>query len=382
LGGANNPNDLFRCMGKLLVSDVLFTTSGPVTTVFNESGLRTGNDASNPAQFKNLVSGWIDATPVFPAGSLTAPYSAQPTEFIGLSSSFPSTPTITDEGELAMRSLFTRRFNQIFSYFKKSAPCVEVGACADASIARCAREILLQEYRVIVREFLAEAKLLFSAQAQAVTFNRTTAVVPVELAAAQIFDLHWAPAATSCPTPSDPGVVTNSPATCINTLLNVKLPTQRDWAIAPTPVLAGINATAERIKAMGLGSINAYLHKLGLPLKSHPLSDHVLLDLHDSDAEYAFNFGVLEDIFNRDSKVSFANDTCFQFPPYSIQLGQTAVDQWKSVVNSFLSMPERNLCSLYLHMQDANRYETTMALAVSAVRPNMFRSSGALGTTC
>jgi len=184
--------------------------------------------------------------------------------------------------------------------------------------------------------------------------------------------LHWAPAATSCPSPSTIAGVD----ACFNTLRDVGLPTQRSWTAS---VINDINAAADRVKLLGLGSINTYLHKLGSPIKSHPVSGSLLQDLHGSEAEFAFNFGILEDILNRDEKAFFASKTCFEFPPWA---SATSEANWMSAVNSFINPPRaNNLCELYLDMQ-SSRYPGGALPQGDGVRKNMFRYFGQMGSAC
>lgn len=227
--------------------------------------------------------------------------------------------------------------------------------------------------------FLDEAKLLFPTFPTLKTFNHSR-VTPVELAAAQIFDLHWAPATVpqDC-LDEDQNDFFTSPVSCMAQLREAPLLTQRNLATLTPAQQNAITAAGELVKSLGLGSVNAYLAKLNEPLKPHPLSDNLLLDLRGSAAEYAFNFGILERVFALDARTSSVNETCLNVAhaPYA-PTSPEAASLWRGVVEEFtvgFAAP-RTLCKLMMEMNrpPLSHYENRYDFL--EVRTKMFRATG------
>lgn len=351
-------NGLFRGMGKLLIDDAFRSTY----TQFNESGMRTGSDASNPTQFKNMVTGWLDESLVFP---LPSSYSNQTFGSYTTYGGVESYPTsLTDGAEMGMRTLFARRFLQIYTNTINSSPCTNPGACDNPSIGRCVREIVISEYRSIAREFLKEAKALFPNSL--FSFNSSEGfIAPVELGAAKIFDLHFAsPEVPDCLNlNTTPNV--DRPETCLQSLEDTGLWVQRNLSLLPATT---INSLVNQTKILGLGSLNAYLKKLNQKQKDYALlSDNLLLDLHGSAAEYAINFGILEDILNRDQRNETVTATCLE----NNQFGNTLYTQ---LFNNFLATwvgpsSTRTLCGL---IQSMSTPSFAFPLSGVGYHPRMF----------
>ena len=367
-------NALFRGMGKLLIDDVFRSSAAEL---LNEKGYRSATDASNPAQFKNLVSGWIDESQIFPEASTVAPYNGT-SEFgptPGTLSAFPY--TITDESEKLMRSLFFRRYNQIFSRLNDVAPCKITTRCNVPKLARCVKEIAILEFRAVAREFLEEAKSLFPTLSTFKKFPQDPSfVTPVEIAGAQIFDLHLKQSGGDVCS-STTLLASGNPLACFNSLYNLPLRAQTDISSLSS---ATVNEIGDLVKSLGLGSVNAYLAKLGAPLKAHPLSDHLLLDLHDSPAaEYAINFGILETILDQDSRSNMANVTCREFFPYNDPQGGAS---WNIALGEFLpSAANRTLCSLISLMRSFSTNPVyNFGFTASNLKPNMFRTGAGTGS--
>jgi len=353
-------NLLFRGMGKFLLDDVF----SPSTTYFNESGLRTASDASNPAQFKNIATGWIDLSVVFP---MISPYRND----IWLGGNLASySNTVNDDTEKIMRTLWSQRYNMVYNQFASNAFCSQAPLCDPGLLGRCVRELVIAEFRAVVKEFLAEAKLLFPSPQLFASVN--TSVAPVELAAAKLFDLHLA-ANTANPSCAALNTLnTDKLLNCIDSAHNVGLPTQRDLSSLGTTITSYVNT----VKSLGLGSLNAYLAKLNVPprVPYSSQSDNVLQDLHGSAAEYAFNFGILETILAQDSRADSANATCVLAGQ---GLSAANMPLFQSAVNSFLlAVPAQTLC-LVLQALNTGNYN---AITPTNLHPHMFRADPATGS--
>jgi hypothetical protein len=265
-----------------------------------------------------------------------------------------------------MRSIFARRYNDIQTKFRTlNAPCTAqpAGSCNIPALARCVRELAIFEFRTIAKEFLLEAKVLFP---NAETFPPINSIAPVELAAARIFDLHLgAPNNAACS--NFDSFASSISAACISAAKNTSLSTQIDLSL-----ISSITSTANQVKSLGLGSLNSYLVKLGLPPKSYSaLKDHLLLDLRGSGAEYAFNFGIVENILNQDLRNETAVAVCsFNYP--SSNTNPSLVDAYNLAVSTFLAdATSRTLCTL---LKD-------MGVPTSSLQSNMFRVN-ALDPSC
>jgi hypothetical protein len=337
-----------------LLDDVLNTS----TAIFAEPGLRTGSDPSNPAQFKNLQTGWIDLSVIFP---LPSGYSS--TTYSNAAGSLGSySVNVSDDSEKIMRTLWTQRYNQVYQNFYNQAWCSPSGSniCDRAAMGRCVRELVIVEFRSVVNEFLSEAKLLFPGQS---SFTRDdTFVAPVELTAAKLFDLHFAaPVQTACNNLNT--YSTDVLSTCLNTAHTVALPVQRDLnQVGASTITSYIND----LKSYGVGSLNAYLAKLGVSQQNYSLlSDNILTDLRGSRAEYAINFGIFENILAQDSRAVSANATCYtnlQFPSNPQSVGQML-----NSVGAFLTTASsQTLCTLLKDMG-------TTAISTGQLHPHMFR---------
>lgn len=364
-------NGLFRGMGKLLLDDAFKPSYVPM----NEWGMRTGSDPSNPVQFKNLLTGWLDMSLVFPIPPSYGESVFNAISDTGGADVYPI--NLTDGSEMGMRTLFSRRYAQMFSSFLSTAPCTTQGRCSRGALSRCVREIALLEYRSIAREFLAEAKTMFPANQQP-SFNlNNESLFPVELSAAKIFDLHFAsPEVADCLSLNN-NTVFDAPDKCLSKLLSTGLSTQRNLT---TDLPAGtINNYVNQTKILGLGSLNAYLSKLNQNIQPYNnLSDNVLFNLHGSAAEYAVNFGILESILNRDERNSKETvyATCRANNKFEDGNDYTTFDR----VLAFWIEPSstRTLCGLFADMS----YPKAQNLVLNVgYRPNMFRTAS-ISSTC
>jgi hypothetical protein len=278
------------------------------------------------------------------------------------------TSTMSDGPESAMRSIFARRYNQLYERINGVAPCSS--ACNAAKLGRCARDLMLVEFQAVAREFFAEAKTLPLSNWNSDSFTPNPNVAPVELAAARLFDFHIG-VAVSCSL-TDPTV---NPNACIQAASSTALLTQRSLAADGT-----ISATTNLVKAFGLGSINTYLSKLGKSELSYASqNDNLLIDIHGSPAEYAFNFGILESILAQDSRSESANTTCFA--NMQGQFSGNGDLQFANVVNPIISAGKtRTLCTLLQDMASAGgNYQINVA---GELHTNMFRKDAAPSGTC
>jgi hypothetical protein len=211
-------------------------------------------------------------------------------------------------------------------------------------MARCVKELVTVEFRSVAKEFIEEAKLLNlgSNWNTAVTFGSNANLVPAELAAAKIFDLHLAAPSLSDCASATLDDVNGNPVNCIVAAQGTSLWTQRDLSSVST-----LNALTNQVKSFGLGSLNAYLSKLALQQVPYSgLHDNLFLDLHGSSAEYAINFGILENILARDSRADNATFTCTT----NLQLGPNQIG-FENFMNVFLTAAKtRTLCTLLQDM--------------------------------
>jgi hypothetical protein len=228
---------------------------------------------------------------------------------------------------------------------------------------------MLIEFRAIAKEFIAEAKTLSLPNWNNASFMPNPNIAPVELVAARLFDFHIG-VAVSCSL-SDPTV---NPVTCIQAASTTALVGQRSLAADGT-----INATTNKVKAFGLGSINTYLSALGKAERSYASqNDNLLIDLHGSPAEYAFNFGILENILAQDSRSEAANATCFANLD---QFGGTGDLLFDNVISGIVTAGKtRTLCTL---LQDMATGAGTNQINVGGeLHTNMFRKVASPSGTC
>jgi len=277
-----------------------------------------------------------------------------------------------------MLTIFMRRYNQLFDqFFSGQAPCSLV-SCNKPSLARCVRELAILEFRAITREFLDEAKLLPLPNWNVNSFPANANVAPVELSAAKLFDLHLgAPDIPACDSFTS---VNSDPVNCIATAHNTPLVTQQDVTQLPAGT---INTLTNQVKALGVGSLNAYLAQLGAsPVPYSSLTDNFLIDLHGSAAEYAFNFGILEQIYAQDSRSTSANATCNANIPFAPS--STSSQQFQNALNSFFPVAQtRTLCTLFQSMSPtpAGGLGGTYAFASAPpLHTHMFRQEAVTGS--
>jgi hypothetical protein len=283
-----------------------------------------------------------------------------------------------DVDEKAIVNIFLQRHNQLVAQMMGAAPCSSAGKCSAAGVERCIREIVILELRAVAAEFLAEAKNLPGTNWNtAVSFPPVTNA-PVELAAAHIFDFHFAEATplTSCcsfSTPSD------DPSYCISTAqmtpLNVQIPL--------TGMTSSINAATEQVKTLGLGSINTYLHALNVTEMSYASQNaNLLVDLHGSAAEYAINFGILQSILNSDSRAGAGNATatCSANLQFSLPVDTASFNaQVSSMVTGAQS---RTLCTILQAMSNPAIYGQLASCVPASLHRRMFRADEASTGSC
>jgi len=313
-------NMLFRGMGKLLLDDIFATAQNK--SFASDDGLRTGSDPSNPTEFKNMVTSWIDGSPIYRSPEPYATAGLTPgVAPLASSGSLDSTKLypIADQDEKAMLAIFSRRHNDLMQRFRAATPCSDQTKCPPGALAQCVREIVILELRALASEFIKEAKNTqlwpaFPNWDPTIKFASDPGVVPIEAAAARLFDFHLvAPtpsAQAQCFSNTNVGV---DPTTCITASAKVGLQTQTAISPPPTAVANLLNSVSDNIKAFGLGSYNSYRRKVGLTEIVYALQNNSLLnDIHNSKLEYAFNFGFIEDILAQDllGTVDSANATC------------------------------------------------------------------------
>jgi len=364
---------LFRGMGKLLLDD-MFRTS---TAYFNETGLRTGSDPSNPAQFKNTQTGWLDLSVLFPTPA-TYDTTTRFVNFVDGNGRIPFNPQgITDQGEFAMILIWFGRYNQIIDFMQRTTPCSTFsGGCAAGKAGRCARAITILEYQSVAREFLREAKAMnFSANWTNAKFDPTLNV-PVEVGAARLFDLHLNH--DNVPRCNIPSYDRNNVTFCVQDALLVKLQKQ----IAPSS--SAINDAVNFANALGINSLNAYLRKLGMGPEDLDPTGNILFDLHGSRAEYAFNFGFLESILDQDLKTasSYTRQVCLTA---NSPLDVNSVQPW----NDFLTYVIRQavnttLCKVIQSaVNDHGAYSFGLFTPILPnLHPNLFRNDEPLTGSC
>jgi len=244
------------------------------------------------------------------------------------------------------------------------------GSCSSLTLNadRCVREIVILELRSIASEFLTEAKNLALPNWVPTSFGQNANIVPVEVAAADIFDYHLVNhnttqcALTGTDTPNNVGL-------CIANATGTALPAQVDLSTISN---AAINATSNLVKLMGLGLLNSYLHKLNLAELSYAtLNDNLLVDLHGSQAEYAFNFGILSDILAQDSQTNSANATCHSQFSFT-GANSVSFELW---LNGYIPpASSRTLCTMLQNMSGTGGFTTTTWL-----HTHMFRLETATG---
>jgi len=223
--------------------------------------------------------------------------------------------------------------------------------------------------------FLKEAQRLALPNWMNATFGPNANVVPVELAAADIFDFHLVnPSSTYCV--SLTGTETpNALASCIANATVMALPAQVDLS---TVNGALINSTSNLVKTLGVGLLNSYLHKLGVSEQNYTnLNDNFLVDLHGSQAEYAINFGILSDVLNQDSQTNVANATCHT--AFSFTGGSSAA--FEAFLNLFIPPAStRTMCTMLQNM--ATGSSPTFLSGTSWLHTNMFRASESPSGSC
>jgi len=232
-------------------------------------------------------------------------------------------------------------------------------------------ELCILEFRSIVREFLDEAKRIPFLSGHIKTFPTNATVAPVELGAAAIFDLHLG-AAVDIPACDGAFSGSSDPTACLTAAQSTQLFTQRNLGTST----ATINTLSNQAKSLGLGNLNAYLALLGeSPVDFSTLSNppNFLQDLQGSAAEYAFNFGILEQIYAQDSRSDSANATCLANLQF---VNNVNTQQFQNALNSFIPLAKnRTMCTLFQSME-------ALAGGIGAVplHPRMFIQETATGS--
>lgn len=358
-------NALFRGMGKLLLDDI-FKAS---TTYFNESGLRTGSDAANPAQYKNLQTGWVDLSSMYVA---PAPYNTtrfQDTLSIPFTR-IPENPNgITDPGEYAMMLVFLSRHNALLDEFLRNSPCSGF-TCDRREVARCSRIITIIEYQSIAREFLAEAKAMnLSADWNNARFAKLDSVVPAEVGAARLFDLHLdSDPIAACSLAAISPFSRNSLETCLTAAGPIRLKKQI------SPDTATLNNAINLVNSLGIHNLNAYLEKLGTLWNTLQPDGNILFDLHGSRAEYAFNFGILENILEQDAKanIEYARNACFNVLTAPFNEKNTWIAAVNFTINNAVNTTLCKVLRTQSTTQSIYQYGLPSTYAAS-LHPHMFR---------
>jgi len=308
------------------------------------------------------VSAWIDGSPIYPTPSTGYNLANWPGGVV-----FPS---LTDDAEKGIASIFSKRHTQLATRLSNQAFCSPT-KCPSAQIDRCIREIVILELRSIASEFLTEALNL--PLSKKVAFPSNANVVPVELAAAHVFDYHWLASSSQCNSLTGSSDAT-ALGSCITNALSTSLPTQMDLSSVSN---LAINQTSQNIKMFGLGNLNSYLFALGsTEINYGTADDNILVNLHGSDAEYAINFGILADILSRDSvaSVASANATCHG----NLVFTGTDIPNWETFLNSVIPpAPSRTMCTMLQDMAQSPAVFTSPTF----LQKYMFRG-GSGGTTC
>jgi len=177
----------------------------------------------------------------------------------------------------------------------------------------CARELVIEEWRAIAQEFIKAGKCFFRDQYGEFTVSKfdwsSNYAVPVEVVAAQIFNLHNTPASAvpTCATP--PVLGTTYDHSCLADASRTRLIQQRN--------IAGLNAADfaawTQSEFYGLASVDDYVAKLNKPFNyNSAISPNLALGLHLSPANYAINFGFIENLLQAQS-VRNATQSCLAF---------------------------------------------------------------------
>jgi len=251
--------------------------------------------------------------------------------------------------------------------------------CPTLNMNRCIREIIIQEIRSIANEFLKEAQRLGLPNWSNTSFGPNANVVPVELSAAIVFDFHFVNANSTFCASLVGGDLGSAVVNCITNATVTSLPAQVDLSTISS---TSVNTASNLIKTLGVGLLNSYLHKLGFSeLTYSNLADNILQDLHGSQAEYAFNFGIISDILNQDSQINTANATCHTAFPSFTGAASTAFESW---ITAYIPpASSRTMCTLLKDMSAGTSTGNAPPLSTSAfLHTNMFRSNESPSGSC
>jgi len=245
------------------------------------------------------------------------------------------------------------------------------------------KEFVILELQAIAQEFLSVAQTLplsgFNPPANPV-FPANPSISVVELAAAQLFNLHLY-SDSSCTYQN----ANSDPSNCINhastTGLFKQMNLQNQGAL--------INSTSELVKILGLNLINSYLSAAQQPEWANYASQNanLLYDLHGSQAEYAINFGILASILSQDQRTTQANIVAVckagqSFnDPTSQQYNPTDAQSFSLMLTNAYNNHATTLCALLEQMDPRNTlgvsYGTLSVLP--HLHPNMFLAGTSTG---
>jgi hypothetical protein len=230
--------------------------------------------------------------------------------------------------EVSLLYLLASRHNSLFAaltYFATgTAPLQTIAGL-------CARELLIQEWRNIAQEYVSAGSCFFSQNlGQSPPFLNFSfaqqGVVPLEVGAAQMFMLHHVPAtATSSCTSSVLG--SGYDRTCLSNAANNNLIMQRgDIATMSSTDFAA----ATRAPQFGLPSVDAYLATLGASSYNYAgtMNSHLNIGLHLSPAEWAINFGFLQNLLTTQSALRNASTACLALAQASSDTAVTQMQQY------------------------------------------------------
>jgi len=133
---------------------------------------------------------------------------------------------------------------------------------------------------------------------------------------------------------------------------------------------------------MGLGSINTYLRALGMTEMPYASQNtNLLFDLHGSGAEYAINFGILQNILAQDSRTNNATAVCSANLQFSVPADTQSFNAQVSA--AVTAAQGRTMCSLLQTMSTPGLYPPLSPTCIGNVlHKHMFRANEAATGTC
>jgi len=214
--------------------------------------------------------------------------------------------------EQSLLFLLASRHDQFYSNMSQfsSSPVPTPQSVAGA----CARELVIEEWRAIAQEYVTAGQCFFKNVLNTATASFSWSqqgVVPVEVAAAQMFTLHHTPVSTVAACSNAQVLGAGFDRSCLVGSFSNSLGTQTDITKLTNAQLQA----ATQAPLYGLPSVDAYLSALNQQYAGYTgtMFSHLNLGLHMTPAEYAINFGFLSNLLTHQASNRNATQACLNY---------------------------------------------------------------------